>query len=115
MEKETFTDERKSIIGGGHQIVTLGITVVSGSGELKAGTVLGKITASGKYKPYLKTNTDGSEEAKCILTADIDATAGDINSSAYFHGEFRKSALIGIDTEGEGMLNDKLIFIKEEV
>lgn len=115
MERETFTDERKSIIGGSHPIVTLGITVVSGSGILKAGTVLGKVSATGKYAPYVKTNTDGSEDAKCILAADIDATAGDINTSAYFHGEFRKSALTGIDAEGEGMLNEKLIFIKEEV
>ena len=51
--------------------------VVSGSGALSAGTVLGKITASGKYAPYDDDNADGTETAAGILTHAVDATSAD--------------------------------------
>lgn len=53
------------------------VTVVSGSGALKAGTVLGQITVGGKYKPYDNNNSDGSETAKAVLVYDVDATSAD--------------------------------------
>ncbi len=58
------------------------ITVVSGAGALKAGTVLGKITASGKYKPYDNDATDGSQTAVAILYDDCDATSADQKAAA---------------------------------
>lgn len=54
------------------------VTIVSGSGKLLAGTVLGQITVGGKYKPYDNNNTDGSETAKAILVYDVDATSADV-------------------------------------
>lgn len=56
------------------------ITIVSGSGALLAGTVLGKVTATGKYRPYDDNNTDGSEVAAAILVYDADATSADAKS-----------------------------------
>lgn len=53
------------------------ITVVSGQ-NLQAGTVLGKITASGKMTAYDDDNVDGSQTAVGILYADVDASAGDM-------------------------------------
>ena len=53
------------------------VTIVSGSGKLLAGTVLGQITVGGKYKPYDNNNADGSETAKAILVYDVDATSAD--------------------------------------
>lgn len=53
------------------------LTIVSGSGKLFAGTVLGQITVGGKYKPYDNNNSDGSETAKAILVYDVDATSAD--------------------------------------
>lgn len=52
------------------------ITVVSGQ-NLAAGTIVGKITASGKYKAYDDDNVDGSEAAAGILYAAVDASGGD--------------------------------------
>lgn len=60
------------------------VTVVSGSGKLNAGTVLGKITASGKYKPYDDNNSDGSEVAAAILVYDVDATSADVAAVVIF-------------------------------
>lgn len=58
------------------------VTILSGSGKLLAGTVLGKITASGKYKPYDNDNTDGTQTAAAILVYDVDATSADVAAVA---------------------------------
>lgn len=54
------------------------IVIASGSGKLDAGAVLGKITASGKYKPYTADATDGSQNAAAILYEGCDATGVDV-------------------------------------
>ncbi|MGR0183208.1 head decoration protein [Azospirillum aestuarii] len=53
------------------------ITIVSGAGKLAAGTVLGKITASGKYTASPATGSDGSQTAAAILLSPVDATSAD--------------------------------------
>lgn len=60
------------------------VVIVTGSGKLEAGTVLGRITASGKYKPYDDNNTDGSEVAAAILIYDVDATSADVTAVVIF-------------------------------
>jgi hypothetical protein len=52
------------------------VTIVLGQ-DRKAGDVMGKITASGKYKIYDNAAVDGSEVAAGILWGDVDATAAD--------------------------------------
>lgn len=85
------------------------ITVSSGR-SLAAGTVLGKVTASGEYVAYSNAASDGSEIAAGILYADVDATAADakgviINCLA----EVDESLLIGIDAPGKVDLAAKFI------
>lgn len=58
------------------------VTVVSGSGVVKAGTVLGRVTASGKFKPYDNDASDGSEVARVIALHTIDATSSDVKVAA---------------------------------
>jgi hypothetical protein len=53
------------------------ITLLAGSGDLITGTVLGKITASGKYTVLDPDNSDGSEHAAGILLLDTDASGSD--------------------------------------
>lgn len=58
------------------------ITVLSGE-VLSAGSVLGKITASGKYVQYDDDGTDdGRRTAAAVLYADVDASAGDVAATA---------------------------------
>ena len=54
------------------------ITVASGAGVLKAGRVLGRITASSKYVSYTPGATDGSQNAVAILYQGCDATGADV-------------------------------------
>src|SRR5438477_5270817 len=76
------------------------ITLISGSAALEAGTVLGKITASGKYDAYNDGHSDGTQTAKGILMYRTDPTAGDTLTSLMVHGVVRSGSLTGIDANG---------------
>lgn len=61
------------------------ITVVSGAGVLAAGTVLGRLTASGKYEPSTNAAADpatGSHTAVAVLMYPVDATSADVDVTA---------------------------------
>jgi len=79
------------------------ITVVSGQ-NLSLGTVLGKITASGKYTAYNPAGSDGSQNACAVLLASVDATAADTAGVAIArHAIFAKEGLnwgAGVTTQG---------------
>ncbi len=69
---------------------------------LRKGLVLGKITATGKYKEYDTSASDGTETARVILDDEADlldenATAVDTEALGAFRGDFIASALIGLD------------------
>lgn len=71
------------------------IVVASGAGVLLPGTVLGKITASGKFVRRAHGASDGSQTAAAVLFAKVDATSADQKAVAVArHAEVRKSALI---------------------
>ncbi len=79
----TLTEGRHT---GEHLISDLGsisrdvVTIASGSGKLAPGRVLSKLSAGGKYVPYDNVGTDGSEVAKAILYAAVDATSADVRA-----------------------------------
>lgn len=50
------------------------VTLLAGAGDLVSGTVLGKITGSGKYVQFDDTAGDGSEAAAAVLLLDTDAS-----------------------------------------
>jgi hypothetical protein len=52
--------------------------VASGAGKVKAGAVLGIVTATGKLVPYNPGAADGSENAAGILYEGCDATSEDV-------------------------------------
>jgi hypothetical protein len=58
------------------------VTVISGQ-NLKAGTVVGKITASGKYTAVTAAAADGSQNGVAIVIYPVDATAGDTKAAVH--------------------------------
>ena len=54
----------------------------TGAAKLLAGTVLGKITASGKYTISPHSGSDGSQTGVAVLFDDCDPTAGDVLATA---------------------------------
>lgn len=61
------------------------VTVASGEGKLAPGTVLGEITASGKYAVSANasvTGSEGAETATAVLAYAVDATSADAEAVA---------------------------------
>lgn len=58
------------------------IVVASGAGVLAAGTILAKVTASGKYVPAAATGSDGTQTAVAVLLRGVDATSADVPVAA---------------------------------
>lgn len=69
---------------------TQAITLITGQNLLR-GSLLGKITASGKYTLSLSASGDGSQTPDAILVHDTDATASDKITIAYFTGGFNEN------------------------
>ena len=61
-------------------------TITIAAGTLEPGTVLGKITASGKYAAHDPAAADGSETAVAVLWDKVDASAGDVPTVALVRG-----------------------------
>lgn len=74
-------------------------TVLSGN-NLARGTVLGRITASGKYVAVDSTAVDGSQNPYGILADDTDASSADAVGGIYLKGYFNENQLVfgGTDT-----------------
>ena len=60
--------------------------VTIASGTLEPGTVLGKITADGKYAAHDPAAVDGTETAVAVLWGKADATGGDVPGVALVRG-----------------------------
>lgn len=96
------------------------VTIITGQ-NLAAGSVLGKITASGKYTLSLSASSDGSQTPVVILSEAVNATAADKKAAVYLTGEFDPTKL----TFGTGhsaatattvdALKDRSIYLKTVV
>ena len=81
------------------------ITVASGAGVMKIGSVLGQIATGGKYVAANSGLGNGAQVAKAVLVEDIDASSGDVTATVIArHAIVNRSNLIwdaSIDTLGE--------------
>lgn len=109
---ETFTPDK--LLAGDYPAVT--DIVVIDTGNLVRGTLLGKITATGKYIKCDSAAVDGSQAPACILAEDADATSADVNATVYLSGAFNQSAVTfgGTDTAATHRvaLRDLNIYLK---
>jgi hypothetical protein len=54
------------------------VTIASGAGVLQPGTLLAKVTATGKYVQAVDSAADGSQTAVAVLLYKVDATSADV-------------------------------------
>lgn len=75
-------------------------TVLSGEGVLARGSVMGRVSASGKLKLVNSSSDDGSQNPYGILADGVDATSADATGVIFLTGEFNSDALVfgGTDT-----------------
>jgi len=81
------------------------VTVTQTGTAMPSGTVLAKLTATGKYVAYDDVGTDGSETAAAILYTDLAAATGDIQAAAITrHAEVDSAALTGYNANAKADL-----------
>ncbi|MBX9873331.1 MAG: head decoration protein [Beijerinckiaceae bacterium] len=82
------------------------VTILSGSGVLDPGTVLGRVTASGKFKPVTAAAEDpatGADVALAVLAYGVDATSADVKAVVVRRlAEVKTSMLVwGVDFDND--------------
>lgn len=92
------------------------IVVVQTGAAIVSGTVLGKVTATGKYKPYSNAASDGTEVAVGILYNHLFAASGDIKAVGFVRDcEVVRGALTGLDAAGEADLKLAGVIVRGRV
>lgn len=78
-----------------------------------SGTLMGKITASSKYIPYLDGAVDGSQVAAGILYNHLPAATGDVKAVLHVRlAEVSTADLVGVDANGTADLKALNIILR---
>lgn len=106
------------LIAGPLQVVTDSVTITGG--PFVRGTVLGKITASGKYTIALSASADGSQNPCAVLADYADGSAADVISGIYLQAEVNGAALtlgtsITLPAAKAALLTNANIYVKTSV
>lgn len=82
---------------------------ITGSAAFGSGTVLGKITASGKFTAHDESATNGTQNAIAVLGYDVDATDADVNGVVLLRDcEVSNELLVMPDGIATGDRNDAI-------
>lgn len=113
---ETLTPDK--LLANDYPLVTDIVTILTGQ-NLTRGTLLGKVTATGKYIKCDSAAVDGSQTPVAILSEDCDASAGDKQAVIYLSGAFNQGAVVfgGADTAAthRAALRNLNIYLKSAV
>ena len=98
----SYTPEQR--YAGESDIITNTYTIAQAAGAVAVGTVLGRISASGKLVPCNSGANDGSQVPVAIAAEAVNATAGDVVGPVYVAGEFNLDFCVfhtSFDTEAK--------------
>lgn len=90
-ESDTFNYD--NLLAGG-DLTVLEVGTIDETGEVKRGTVLGRVSSTNTYKICKDANADGSNIPVAILAEDLPASASNKDKYVYLSGNFNKSAVI---------------------
>ncbi|PJC14280.1 MAG: head decoration protein [Comamonadaceae bacterium CG_4_9_14_0_8_um_filter_57_21] len=89
------------------------VTVTQAGTALVSGTVMGKVTVSGKYVPYSNTAADGSEVAAGVLYTSCEAATGDRDAVVHVRNcEVFGAALTGSDANSAADLKALNVIVR---
>lgn len=92
------------------------VTVTVSGTAIKSGTVMGRLTATGKYVPYNNGGSGGAEVAYGILYQHIPAQTGDVQAVVFNTDcEVVRQELTGLDAAGEADLLARGIKVRGKV
>ena len=88
---ETYVPDQ--LIAGNLKLVTDSVTYLSGASVIPRGTLVGRITASGKFIASVSGASDGSQNPIGFAADAVDVTGGDATGPVYLMGEFNQNAI----------------------
>lgn len=94
--QETVLARKALIADDSYGPVQIKKTIAAGA-DLVAGTVLGRITASGKFTAYAAGNVDGSQTAVAVLLEGAAAALADAEAVVGFAGVYAEANMTGLD------------------
>lgn len=86
-------------------------TIASGANLVK-GTILGRVTASGRLKAYAPGNSDGSQNPVAVLLEDAAAATADVEAVCGFAGVYVSEAMTGLDAAAIAALEARGLYFK---
>lgn len=90
---ETFTYTPEDFITGSKDIVTKGVTIASGADVVQY-TVLGQVTATGKFIKSVATANDGSQVPVAIAATAVASAAADVDAPVFLQGVFNPELIV---------------------
>jgi len=78
--------------------------------DLVKGTILGRITATGKLVAYAAANVDGSQNPVAVLMEDAAAAAADVEAVCGFAGVYVEANMTGLDAAGKLALEARGVY-----
>ena len=102
---------RKAIIASDNYgpVLIPGQTIAAGA-DLVAGTILGRITASGKLKAAVAGSADGSQAPVAVLMEDAAAASADAKAVVGFAGVYVEASMTGLTAAYKLALEAKGIY-----
>lgn len=95
-----------------HGLVQKGATLEPGNGLIEGGTLLGVVTASGRYAPYASGALDGTQTPVGFLRQSVetgaDAGAEVVQGNIVLRGNLKNDALTGVDAGAITALNARV-------
>lgn len=89
-----------------------GMTLKPGNGVILAGTVMGRITSSKLWAPYVDANSDGTQVARGVIRDTVDtgasATSPVFMGNIVIAGILRNSKIVGSDAAALTDLNARV-------
>jgi len=86
------------LLSEGNGLISREVRTIAAGQNLAAGTVLGKITSTGKYAAYNNGASDGTETAVEVLFDNVDASAADVEAVTIArNAEVNGDELTGLD------------------
>ena len=96
MTTETTLDMKGYVASDSYGPVLIALTIAAAANLVK-GTVLGRISASGKLVAYASGNSDGSQNPVAVLMEDAAAASADVKAVAGFAGAYVEANMTGLD------------------
>lgn len=94
--------------------ITLDASLLTADGDgnkiIPAGTVLGKVTSTGKYGLYDNNADDGRETAVGLTWKSYNLKDGDVICDLVLHGSFIEARTSGLDSNAKADLVGRIIF-----